>query len=69
MFIDGVVLHLERRLFEHFDSSFLKKTFYFTYLLTKRKKLSHSEEKFICWFSLCMKWAWQANMVTPFFKI
>ena len=48
---------------------FSQKTFYFAYLLTKRENFSHLEAKFICWFSLCMKWAWQANMVTPFFKI
>ena len=55
MFIDGVILHLEKRSFEHFEISFLEKTFYFAYLLTKRENLSHSEAKFICWLSLCMK--------------
>ena len=64
MFIDGVILYLEKRSFEHFEISFLKKTFYFAYLLTKRENLSHSEAKFICWFSLCMKWVWQASMAT-----
>ena len=56
MFIDGVILHSEKRSFEHFEISFLEKTVYFAYLLTKRENLSHSEAKLICWFSLCMKW-------------
>ena len=67
--IDGVILYLGKRLFEPFKITFLEKTLYFAYLLTKRKKLSHSEAKFICRFLLCMKWAWQANVATPFFKI
>ena len=54
MFIDGVILHLEKRSFEHFEISFVEKTFYFAYLLTKRKNLSHSQAKLICWFSLCI---------------
>ena len=69
IFICGVILYLGKRLFEPFKITFLEKTLYFAYLLTKRKKLSHSEEKFICQFSLCMKWAWQASVATPFFKI
>ena len=39
MFIDGVMLHLEKRSFEHFERSFLEKTFYFAYLLTKRDRV------------------------------
>ena len=69
IFIDGVILHLEIRSFEPFEITFLKKSFYFAYLLTKRENLSYSEAKLICWFSLCMKWVWQASMATPFFKI
>ena len=69
MFIDGVILHLEKRSFEHFEISFLEKTFYFAYLLTKRENLSHSEAKFICWFLLCMKWVWQSSVATPYFEI
>ena len=69
MFIDGVILHLEKRSFEHFEIIFLEKTFYFAYLLTKRENLSHSEAKFICQFSLYMKGAWLANVATPLFKI
>ena len=69
IFIDGVILHLEKRSFEHFEISFLEKTFYFAYPLTKRENLSHSEAKFICRFLLCMKWAWQASVAASFFEI
>ena len=47
----------------------LEKTLYFANLLTKRENLSHSEAKFISRFLLCMKWAWQASVDTPFLKI
>ena len=69
IFIHGIILCLGKRLFELLEITFLEKTLYFAYLLTKRENLSHSEAKFICRFLLCMKWAWQASVATPFFKI
>ena len=58
-----------KRSYEHFEISFLEKTFYFAYLLTNRKNLSHSEAKFICRILLCMKWVRQASVATSFLEI
>ena len=55
MLIDGDILYLEKRSFEHFKITFLEKTLYFINVLTQRNNLRHSDAIFICLFPQNMK--------------
>ena len=53
IFICGVILYLGKRLFEPLEITFLKKTFYFAYLLTKEKNwATQKQNSFVSFHSV-----------------